>query len=647
MATVAQVVDDPLEAGREAARARAWRDAYRLLSEADGNGALGAEDIENLAEAAWWTGHLEEALALRERAYAAFAQAGERDRAALVASTLAFDHIVKGAMSVAGGWVRRAESILGSETESGAYGRFSLARGLYELERGEVQQANTDLARAHELAVRFGDRSLEALTLVFRGMASVLAGAVDEGLALLDEATAAAVSGELEPLATGVVYCVTIDSCQALGDCGRAAEWTDAANRWCDRLDITGFPGVCRIHRAEVMRLRGEWPKAEEQALEACAELHGYNAFITAAGYYEIGEIRRRRGDFAAAEEAYAMARDFGREPEPGLALLRLAQGKVEAAARAIRRELEREELDPLSRARRLPAQVEIALAAGEIKQARDAADELEQIADAYMVGNRRTPAHEGAVRLARGQIQLAERDWAGAAASLRAARDTWTKVGAPYETSHARLLLGLAYSSDGDKEAARDELMAARRGFEQLGAVLDLQRAAELLGEARTQRTFMFTDIVDSTRLVEALGEDKWRKLLDWHDRRLRRLIEEAGGDVIKHTGDGYFAAFLSATAALEAAASIQRALDEHEPFAPDVRIGVHSGGAFHRADDDYAGQGVHMAARVGALAGAGEILVTLESLDAGSRFRLKEQRQEVLKGFEEPVELAAVDWR
>lgn len=645
--TVAQVAGDPLQAGREAARRHAWRDAYRLLREADEAGELGAVDIEDLAEAAWWTGHLDEALALRARAYAAFVQSGDRERGAHVASTLAFDHIVKGAMSVAGGWVRRAESILGSEVESSAYGHVSLARGLYELERGEIQEANADLARAHELAVRFGDRSLEALTVVFRGMASVLAGAVDEGLALLDEATAAAVSGELEPLATGVVYCVTIDSCQALGDCGRAAEWTDAANRWCDRLDITGFPGVCRIHRAEIMRLRGEWPEAEEQALEACAELHDYNAFITAAGYYEIGEIRRRRGDFAAAEEAYAMARDFGREPEPGLALLRLAQGKVEAAARAIARELERADLDPLSRARRLPAQVEIALAAGEIKQARDAADELERIADAYKVDNRRTPAHEGAVRLARGQIQLAERDWSGAAASLRAARDIWTKVGAPYETSHARLLLGLAYRSDGDEEAARDELTAARRGFEQLGAVLDLQRAAELLGEARTQRTFMFTDIVDSTKLVEALGEDKWRKLLAWHDRRLREVIEEAGGDVIKHTGDGYFAAFLSVQAALEAATAIQRALEEHEPFAPDVRIGVHSGGAFHRADDDYAGQGVHMAARIGALAGAGEILVSVDSLDGGSRFRLKDRRAEVLKGFEQPVELAGVDWR
>jgi class 3 adenylate cyclase len=643
---VTQVVENPREAGREAARRHAWREAYALLSEADMAADLGAEDLESLAEAAWWTGRLDEALSLRERAYAAFVKGGGKTRAGVLAASLGMDHSLKGAMSVARGWIARAERLLADEEESAAHGFLALVRGTAAFDEGDLAAAKEQLARARELGARHGDRNLEAMAVVFDGMALVRSGEVDAGLALLDEATASAVGGELDPLATGIVYCVTIDSCQALGDCGRAAEWTDAANRWCDRLDITGFPGVCRIHRAEIMRLRGEWPRAEEQALTACDELRDYNAFITANGYYEIGEIRRRRGDFAAAEEAYASARELGREPEPGLALLRLAQGKVEAAARSITRELERDDLDPLSRARRLPAEVEIALAAGEIKRARDAADELEQIADGFRVGKSRTPALEGAVRLARAQIQLAERDWQGAAASLRAARDTWSKVGAPYETAQARMLLGLAYRGDGDEEAARDELTAARSGFEKLGAVLDLQRAAELLGDARAERTFMFTDIVDSTRLVEALGEDKWRKLLQWHDRRLRELIEDAGGEVIKHTGDGYFAAFSSAGAAVEAATAIQRALDD-EPFAPDVRIGVHSGGAFHRGDDDYAGQGVHMAARIGALAQAGEVLVSVQSLDGASSTRLTRRRAESLKGFDDPVELAAVEWR
>ena len=642
-----QVVDDSLEAGREAVRRHAWREAYELLRNSDEDGALTAEDLENLAEAAWWTGHLEEAISLRERAYTAFVEAGENGRAAMLALKLLMDHLLRGSMSVASGWLARAERLLGDEEETIEQGHLALARGMHAIDLGDLVTASKQFDRARALGARFGDRNLEAMALVFVGTVLVAKGQVTDGLALLDEATAAAVSGELQPLATGVIYCVTIDSCQALGDCGRAAEWTEEANRWCDRLDITGFPGVCRIHRAEIMRLRGEWPKAEQQAIEACAELHDYNRFVTAAGFYEIGEIRRRRGDFAAAEEAYRTANELGRNPQPGLALLRLAQGKVDAAATAIKRELAAETLDPLGRARRLPAQIEIALAAGEIRRARGAAEELESIADEYRIGEHRTPALEGAVQLSWGQIRLAERDWEGAAEALRSARETWDKVGAPYETAQARMLLGLAYRGEGDEDGAREELTAAQTTFERLGAVLDRQRAGELLGEAPSQRTFMFTDIVDSTKLIEALGEEKWRKLLTWHDRRLRELIEEAGGEVIKQTGDGYFAAFRTPAAAMEAAAGIQHALDEHEPIAPDVRIGVHTGGAFHKEDDDYAGQGVHMAARIGALARGGEILVSRESLDGGSRFSLSEPRSEKLKGFEDPVELVSVDWR
>jgi class 3 adenylate cyclase len=643
---VNQVVDDSLEAGREAARKHAWREAYQLLRSSDEGDRLTAEDLQNLAEAAWWTGHLDEAIALRERAYTAYLEEGETRRAAMLAVMLSMDHANRAAMSVASGWFARAERLLGNEPEGVEHGHLAHARGMAAFEMGELDAARREFERAQELGARFGDRDLEAIALVFRGAVLVSTGEVTEGLALLDEATAAAVSGELQPLATGLVYCVTIHSCQALGECGRAAEWTDAANRWCDRLDVTGFPGACRIHRAEIIRLRGEWPKAEEQAIEACEELHDYNRFVTAFGFYEIGEIRRRRGDFAAAEEAYRKANELGRDPQPGLALLRLAQGKVDGAAAAIKRDLARESLDLLGRAKRLPAQVEIALVAGELRRAREAAEELERIADQYRVGGRRTPALEGAVQLARGQIRLAEHDWEGAEEALRAARTTWDKVGAPYETAQARLLLGLAYRGAGDEDGAREELIAAKATFERLGAVLDLQHAAELLGEAPTRRTFMFTDIVDSTKLVEALGEEKWRKLLTWHDRRLRELIEEAGGEVIKQTGDGYFAAFRTPAAAVDAAAGIQRALDE-QSLAPDVRIGVHTGGAFQKDDDDYGGQGVHMAARIAALAAGGEILVSSESLDGASRFPLSEPRSERLKGFEEPVELVAVKWR
>jgi class 3 adenylate cyclase len=644
---MSQVLDDSLEAGREAARKRAWRDAYELLQKPNAEGRLEAQDLESFAEAAWWTGHLEQAIDLRERAYAAYGEAGEPRRAALLAIMLASDHFNKGAASVAGGWLSRAERLLANEPEGFEHGHLELTRGIAAFVMGQLEAAEAHLARAHELGARFGDRSLEAMALVFKGTLLVTSGRVPEGLALLDEATASAVSGELEPLATGAVYCVTIHACQTLGDCGRAAQWTTAANRWCDRLDVSGFPGACRIHRAEIMRLQGDWDRAEEQAIQACDELLGYHQLITSGGFYEIGEIRRRRGDFAAAEDAYRKANELGHPGQPGLALLRLAQGKIEAAAAAIKRALASDDVDPLSRARLLPAQVEISLAAGELGHARAAAEELETIADAYQVDGKRTPSMEGALQLVLAKIRLAERDWEAAAAAGRAARSTWDRIGAPYETAQARMLVGLAYLGEGDEDGARDEIAAAKATFERLGAALEKQRAAELLGEAAAARAFMFTDIVDSTKLIDALGEEKWQKLLRWHDNRLRELIEEAGGEVIKQTGDGYFAAFQSSAAALDAAVSIQRALDEHEPLAPDVRIGVHSGTAFQKEDDDYGGQGVHLAARIGALAGGGEILVTKESLDGATRFRLSEPRSETLKGFAEPVELVAVDWR
>jgi len=644
---VSQVLDDSLEAGREAARKHAWREAYDLLHKAAADEPLGAEDLEFLAESAWWTGRLEEAIDFRERAYAAYVEAGEPRRAALLAMMISGDHGKKGAGAVAGGWLSRAARLLENEPEGVEHGHLALAQGTGAVMMGQLEPAQAQLARARELATRFGDRNLEAMAMVFQGTTLVMSGKVSEGLALLDEATAAAVGGELDPLATGMVYCVTIHSCQTLGDCGRAAEWTTEANRWCDRLDVSGFPGACRVHRAEIMRLQGNWDRAEEQAVQACDELGAYFNLITSAGFHEIGEIRRRRGDFAQAEEAYRKASELGHPTgaQPGLALLRLAQGKVDSAAAAIRRELENDGLDPLTRAGLLPAQIEIALAAGELARARASAAQLEEIADQYRIDGVRTPHMEGTLQLTLGRIRLAERDFEGAMSAFKAARSTWEKVGAPYETAQARMLLGIAYRGVGDEHSARDEIESAKATFERLGAPLDTQRAAELLGETGTAMTFVFTDIVDSTKLLEALGEEKWQKLLKWHDRLLRERIEEASGEVIKQTGDGYFAAFGSPAGAVDAAIAIQRALDE-EPIAPDVRIGVHSAKAFH-TEDDYTGQGVHVAARIGALAGGGEILVSTASLDGASRFRLSEPRPETLKGFSEPVEVAAVEWR
>jgi class 3 adenylate cyclase len=639
---------ESLEAARAAADRQAWRAAY------DGYAALGrdvldAPDLERYAESAWWRGKLDEAIALRERAYTAYVASDDERGAARMALTLCWDYESRGAFAVSNGWLANAERLLEGLPEAPEHGRMLLIKALQAMfAEGDLERAEALFEETFELGRRVSDRDVQALAVSGRGRAKIKGGRIDEGLALLDEATALATSGGVRAHATGLVYCLTISSCRDLGDFRRAAEWTEVANRWCDQLDVSGFPGACRIHRAEVLRLRGDWPAAEAQAQAACEELQDFDRDFTAGGYYEIGEVRRRRGDLSGAEGAFRTANELGRDPQPGLALLRLAEGKVEAAVAGISRRL-LDVTDPLHRLRLLPARVEIAVAAGDLPTARAALAEIEEIVDSYKIGDRRALAFDATINAALGRLQLAERDYEGAVASLGRARDQWREVGAPYETAQARALLATAYRRRGDEHTAVDELESALATFERLGAEPDAARVGELLGRVETRRTFLFTDIVDSTRLLETLGPEKWKRLLARHDEIVRERIVEAGGEVVKKTGDGFFASFDGPRAAIDAAVAIQRALAD-EIVAPDVRIGAHTGGAFRTDDDgtDYGGQAVHVAARIGAAAQGGEILVGAASLEGiGAAYRMSEPRAQTLKGIEDPVEIVAVDWR
>ena len=311
---------------------------------------------------------------------------------------------------------------------------------------------------------------------------------------------------------------MTISACHDLGDYRRAAEWTEAANRWCDREDVTGFPGACRIHRAEIMRLRGDLVEAEKQAVAACEELGDFERSITAGGYYEVGDppparrLRRRRARLPAGERARP-------RPAARVALLRLAQGKVDAAAaeyhaRSARSKIHRRGCaDPGAGGDRGRL--------GDLNTGRTALEELERIVDSYKIGGKRAPAFDAAIHYASGQIKLAENDLDGALRCLKRARDEWQRVGAPYEIAQSRMLLGVAFRRLGDEHAAATELEAALATFERLNAKLDTERVKELLGRVETRRTFLFTDIVDSTKLLETLGDEKWRRLLARHDER------------------------------------------------------------------------------------------------------------------------------
>ena len=652
------VTDESLQEGRDAFERHAWQEAFDILSSADTSAGLSAEDLERLAEAAWWTGRMDGCIQARERAYAAYVEAGNRHSAALVALKLANDYGHRLAHSIASGWFSRAERLFQQIPESREHGYLARDRANKALHGGDMDRALEHAAKTLEIGTHFGDPDLQALGLHEQGRVLVAKGQVDEGMSLLDEAAVAAVGGELGPVATAIIYCNMISACRDLADYRRAGDWTEAAKRWCERQSIAGFPGICRVHRAEVMRLRGAWAEAEQDARRACDELEHFSPALAANAFYEVGEIKLRIGDMAAAEDAFCQAHELGREPQPGLALLRLAEGNIDAACSMINRALADQSWDRLARARLLPAQVEIAIAAGDLETARSATDEMEAIAEAYG-----TPALQASAACARGALQLAEGDAAAACDSLRRGWRLWQEVEAPYEAARARVLLAAAHRAEGDDEAAVLELRAANSTFERLGAVADARRAAELLGTdagsagrqpkaavRRATRTFMFTDICRSTNLVEAIGDEAWEDLLRWHDQTLRSLFAEHSGEEIKHAGDGFFVAFDGAAAAVDCAAAIQRTLVDHRRehgFAVQVRIGLHAAEATRRGRD-YAGKGVHQAARIAALAEGGEILASQETLaEAPVRFSASEPRSVSLKGISEPVPVVAIEWR
>lgn len=467
------------EAGRSAFARHAWREAFETLNRADAARALSVEDVERLAESAWWIGRIDDCIATRERAYAVYMDQGTPRPAALVAVRLAEDFFRRQAKSLGNGWLKRAERLLQDLPECLEHGVLLRLHAILALEsEGDVDKALGLARRTADLATRFHDRDLQALALHDIGRMLVSKGELTQGMALIDEAMAAAVSGELGPEVTGRIYCNMMGTCEKLADYQRAAEWSEAARRWCELHTESGFPGICRVHRAELMRLRGSWSDAETEALRAAQELQGFYHIAAGEAFYEIGEIRLRMGDFKRAEEVFRQAHELGRDPVPGLALLRLAEGKIEAARALIDRAVADRPEGSLDRARLLPAHVQIAVAARELDLARATATELEAIAGEY--GS--TALHASAAQ-ARGVVHLAETKSDGAVASLRRACKLWQDVQLPYETATARLLLAGAYRATGCSEDAELERQAALSAFRGLGA--DITTATALSVQA------------------------------------------------------------------------------------------------------------------------------------------------------------------
>lgn len=452
-----------LEQALDAYERRAWQEAYDALSACE---SLTAAQIDLLADSAHWVGRPDETISAYQHAYELHLADGDARRAALSAFMTAIFLRLQGEGSQADGWQSRALRLL-ADAEEGAEHGYPLYLEVAALMGSDLEAAGASARRMQELGRRFDDDTLVALGTFFEGRVLVKQARVPEGLSLLDEAMLAALSDRLQPMWTGAIYCGLLDACHELVDLRRAHEWTAATTRWCSPLPVASlYPGICRVHQAGMLQLQGAWEEAEAEALAACDDMVRIDVFAVAGAWYEVGEVRRARGDLDGADEAYRHAHEIGRDPQPGLALLRLAQGRDDAARASIAATIATFGGSRLERAPLHAAQVDIALAANDLDTAATSADEVMETAQLFeSVGLRAVGLRaQGSVSLARGQGVTA-------LASLRAACNSWNELDAPYEAARTRVLLADAYALLDDDDGAERERAAARACFERLGA--------------------------------------------------------------------------------------------------------------------------------------------------------------------------------
>jgi DNA-binding CsgD family transcriptional regulator len=495
-----------LARGREAVTGRAWTDAHACLRTADAEQPLQPADLELLGTAAYMLGRDAEYLDVLERAHHAHLARGEPLRAARCAFWMGMHLSLRGEMGRGTGWLGRAQRLVEAHGAECVEQGFLLLPSAFRQEAaGDLEAAAALAGRAAATGERFGERDLFALATHVQGHFLLDAQRIHEGLALLDEAMVAVTSGEVSPIPSGIVYCGVILGCRDAYDPRRALEWTTALSRWCEsQPDMVAFTGRCMTHRAEIMLLEGAWEEALAEARRGrrrAAEAGNQTAVADAA--YLEGDIERLRGRFEAAEAAYREAHRAGREPQPGLALLRLAQADAEAGVAGIRRALG-EAAGAADRTRLLPAYVEIMLACGDTAAAREACAELERLAAGH------ASEQLGAIAAqARGAVELADGEPVAALPVLRRACRTWQELAAPYETARVRVLIADACRALGDRDAAAIELQEAQATFGRLGVQPEVGRPARPATAGLTARELEVLRLVATGKPNKAIAAE------------------------------------------------------------------------------------------------------------------------------------------
>jgi ATP/maltotriose-dependent transcriptional regulator MalT len=493
---------DDLEHGRGCYERRSWDEAYRALTCADGTARLDVDDLDRLATAAYLTGREVEFHHILERLYRAHVASGNRARAARCTFWLAITHLLRGENGRSNAWTARGQRLIeNADSLEGGYQAIVIAT--QQLREGHAEAAEATASHAFDIGQASGDADLSAAARHLQGRALIQRGDVPGGLKCLDETMLDVVAGELLPIMTGLMYCAVIDTCRRVYALERAREWTAAFTGVCQQHpDMIAFTGVCSVHRSEILQRQGAWQDALAEVCQVCERARGAAREPPAAAHYQQGEIHRLRGEYAKAEDAYRAASELGVEPQPGLALLRLAQGRTRAACTAMRR-LTTATTDRVRRAGLLPAHLDIMLARGDLAEARRARDDLHECArvlDADVL--------RAIVAQADGAIAIAEGHPHAALDPLRCAFDLWKRVDAPYEAARVRVLIGEACRAVGDHEAAALELEAAKAVFARLGAQPDLNRLN--VRAPRGSRSPLTARELHVLRLISAGGTNK-----------------------------------------------------------------------------------------------------------------------------------------